>query len=1637
MIDDYNSISTVKLNISTNEKEESLNEVLKKLFVSKIQPYILEKANTIDKDITISIDLFEIEIPPLEVSDIKNISNDELDKIVSYFKDQFDKKLASFYPRKINQENKITIIQKVLSNGYVPYTLNTLVEKFNIKNQIVGLSRYDTRLLLSSIQNHNNKHVIIKRLLQQLNHSEIEVIFNKIGFNYKIIYEELKIFMIENKGYFPFLNAHWSKNILKYILSNKIDSNLNPKVIIHGLIDSDFQININYFRNIKKYEKLLSKSNINLRNKYYKKRYKSYNQVLKSLINNFKKEKNKLALSSEEAILQFQNFLLIKSNRDKSLSNLLDDFLKLHKNKKSNNFSNKEEDFYEFSEFIKSGSLSVKSNYILENEAKTILLNFVSNKPYEIRKGLLDKQRKVLWYLISKFSNKDYEYFIHQLSPNFLFTKKVILQFFEELAQKKILRISNLNELSLEFNVYALETLVFKKEIHFKLPNELITKWLEIKKISKGIQFKSYKWSKTPNSEIEKQLINILLNFERDVKIKPKNETVVKEEFGVDEENYKNPTYYINLLSYYILFNKIPWWAKIYFEQLDSNKITVFRDILTQFKSEFRVNYFNFLDSIKQSKQLLESLIYRTNSSVSNYLIRDLIDVENITQINLFIDDLSSICVNLFSSNLYKNQLQNDIYFSVLSRVKIPSLDSIFDELLYVLTNSDSLDFIKSTNSISNINFQSNYFLTISFYDRLKLINSKKNDVRDFSKNKFSIEHILQKQLINDLILYFKTGILKGLFSSNMLTYVDFISELLKDQKNRQVIISELRQSILNPIYFLITNQIISEKRIKADTVLRININSSKPKGELVDNYFLNPSIGNQIINIVKGFDKSELAQLNINDDDSIQTKLRYHKKSPELNIAVLKYFFLNDDFPWWSPFENSYKFQQQFMSCFTKNSNFFLNEIAILFTNSELRKSLVSFFSFKLNESFANIKLEVLAINELEELLIEKWKVNENFLSIYSQFLSLKILLNDTISLENQTEIISAFLNYAISYLCSYMFIDIKEFIISVNEFKNLISNRFNVDLMIEESIQSVEKIERDQINLNSEEIDLIDRKMYNQLLNQQIFENTNDDNKTALLLLAIKPLLKLEEYRFLQECHMMVQTQFLSKEKTADITNKIFHQTLKLVHHLITRSEKYSVDDFWEELDKKSQKLSWANDIKSKLDSINEYSEKKQAFLLSNTIDLKTILIEKFSKDNVTRFLKVFNELSIYEQIDEVNDLNTTFLTFMYYLAIESQKEIRPLILSFFRLKSISKTSIYPVLMNVNSEEKIKKFENTHSDLILNLEISFLINNIDLGELFNQSVLQLSALFKTFDSDKWDNNLLFFLLQQFSKIKGISLTDSFDFISEIVNKDPLFGHLRKLKILIKSFEKNDYYMLQQDTYSKTINNAKYLSKVSQRPEDLVSELMRQLKLNDQFFSEYKKYFQDQSLEKVNLSLHIKETLPEIKKGEQLQIYNSGLAIIWPFLGTLFTKLGYVEGSGFIDKSKQFRAVHLTQYLIDGGDTSPEFVLAFNKLICGLPLSDPLDMFVILTKQEKEEANQFLASIKNKWKEMKNTSIDTFRESFLQREGILIFDEKNWKLQVQNKPIDVLLRKLPWGISLIKFRWNDYIIFVEWTTKN
>jgi hypothetical protein len=104
---------------------------------------------------------------------------------------------------------------------------------------------------------------------------------------------------------------------------------------------------------------------------------------------------------------------------------------------------------------------------------------------------------------------------------------------------------------------------------------------------------------------------------------------------------------------------------------------------------------------------------------------------------------------------------------------------------------------------------------------------------------------------------------------------------------------------------------------------------------------------------------------------------------------------------------------------------------------------------------------------------------------------------------------------------------------------------------------------------------------------------------------------------------------------------------------------------------------------------------------------------------------------------------------------------------------------------------------------------------------------------------------------------------------------------------------------------------------------------------------------------------------------------------------------------------------------------------------LCGYPLHESLANVLVLSDEERNEAHELLTQIIGLWK-MKDTpvnnTIDGLRQSFLQREGKLIAEEKNWHLQVEQKPYDMVLSSLPWSISIIKTNWMEGMLWVEWT---
>ncbi|MCF8361021.1 MAG: hypothetical protein K9G70_00215 [Prolixibacteraceae bacterium] len=170
-----------------------------------------------------------------------------------------------------------------------------------------------------------------------------------------------------------------------------------------------------------------------------------------------------------------------------------------------------------------------------------------------------------------------------------------------------------------------------------------------------------------------------------------------------------------------------------------------------------------------------------------------------------------------------------------------------------------------------------------------------------------------------------------------------------------------------------------------------------------------------------------------------------------------------------------------------------------------------------------------------------------------------------------------------------------------------------------------------------------------------------------------------------------------------------------------------------------------------------------------------------------------------------------------------------------------------------------------------------------------------------------------------------------------------------------------------------------------------------------------------------------------EIKEGEKIYITNAGLIIFWPFIEKLFSKLGLYAEKKFIDYRSQEKAVYILQYLVTGKNEFHEHLLALNKIMCGLKISEPLLSNPELSDTEQSECNTLINAVIDHWKIVNNSSPEAIRETFINREGILYLKKRDWNLKVEMKAVDRLLTRIPWGFSTIKLPWNKYIIFTEW----
>lgn|GEM_PF-891846 len=175
-----------------------------------------------------------------------------------------------------------------------------------------------------------------------------------------------------------------------------------------------------------------------------------------------------------------------------------------------------------------------------------------------------------------------------------------------------------------------------------------------------------------------------------------------------------------------------------------------------------------------------------------------------------------------------------------------------------------------------------------------------------------------------------------------------------------------------------------------------------------------------------------------------------------------------------------------------------------------------------------------------------------------------------------------------------------------------------------------------------------------------------------------------------------------------------------------------------------------------------------------------------------------------------------------------------------------------------------------------------------------------------------------------------------------------------------------------------------------------------------------------------------------EEASGRPVYIANAGLILINPFLPAFFERLDLLSrdenDKPYIDSEPAAsRAMHLLQYLVTGQTASPEPLLFLNKIICGLSTGTPVASSIEPDPKDIEICNGLLEGILENWPALHGTSVDGLRETFMQREGRLNYDDQKWSLVIQRKTLDILKDQIPWNTSVIFHPWMNDPIHTTW----
>jgi hypothetical protein len=169
--------------------------------------------------------------------------------------------------------------------------------------------------------------------------------------------------------------------------------------------------------------------------------------------------------------------------------------------------------------------------------------------------------------------------------------------------------------------------------------------------------------------------------------------------------------------------------------------------------------------------------------------------------------------------------------------------------------------------------------------------------------------------------------------------------------------------------------------------------------------------------------------------------------------------------------------------------------------------------------------------------------------------------------------------------------------------------------------------------------------------------------------------------------------------------------------------------------------------------------------------------------------------------------------------------------------------------------------------------------------------------------------------------------------------------------------------------------------------------------------------------------------------------VENSGLVLLWPFLGHFFEHLGLMTERitpqarilQFRDKAVRQRAVSLLQYLVTEDPSPPEYQVTLGKVLCGMRMGEVFEPGDPISSAEAEECTNLLSAAIAQAPILKNMSTEGLRGTFLLRKGTLSTCDGVWLLRVERQAYDLVIDRFPWGVSWVKLPWMEAPLRVEW----